>query len=339
MKLAIVNDSAIAIEALRRVVVTDPQYELIWVAKDGAEAVAFAQFKRPDIILMDLLMPEMDGVEATRRIMAESPCAVLVVTATVEGNCDMVYEAMGHGALDAVSTPVLGAAGSVEGGHPLLEKITAIATLIQAHHGDIVRAELPPLGRPAVECDHSLLAIGASTGGPQALGKILSALPPDFSAPTVIIQHVDRHFAGGLASWLHERSPLEIRLAKPNSRLEPGIAWLAASDDHLVVENDLTLHYSKRPRDTPYRPSVDVFFESAARAPIARGIGVLLTGMGRDGARGLRTLRDKGWHTIAQDRASSVVYGMPKAAVDLEAAETILPIDRVAKDVINYFRT
>jgi two-component system response regulator WspF len=334
MKIAIVNDSPMAVEALRRVVTSVDTYGVAWVAHNGREAVEKCRNDRPDIILMDLIMPEVDGVEATRRIMAECPCAILVVTATVSGNCERVYEAMGHGALDAVSTPVLGQQGGVQGGSDLLQKIATIGTLIhyQRISGQHASPSAPASGGPP------LLAIGASTGGPQAIVQILGSLPVSFPAAVVVIQHVDRQFADGLANWLAERCNLPVETANVDTVLEPGRVWLAASNDHLVVDPDFTLHYTSRPRDLPYRPSVDVFLESAARCRVEHGCAVLLTGMGRDGARGLLTLRNLGWFTIAQNKATSVVYGMPKAAAELNAASQVLPVDDIPGAIKSYFQ-
>ena len=341
MRIAIVNDMRIAVEALRRVVTSVPDYEIVWVASNGAEAVEKCAADTPDVILMDLIMPVMDGVEATRRIMAASPCLILVVTATVGGNASKVFEAMGYGARDAVNTPVLGGDGRVEGGAALLTKIATLGKLLdtkprqEPQRPTIAGARAPGRYLPP------LLAIGASTGGPSALAHVLSRLPSRFPAALVIIQHVDVQFAAGLADWLQAQTPLTVRLAREGCRLEVGTVWLAGTNDHMVLTPQHTLSYVADPRDYPYRPSVDVFFKSlvkngAERWP-AKAAGVLLTGMGRDGAEGLAVLRRAGWHTIAQDQASSVVYGMPKAAAEVGAARQILSLEAMAPTVMQFF--
>jgi two-component system response regulator WspF len=279
---------------------------------------------------MDLRMPVMDGVEATCRIMAASPCLILVVTATVGGNASKVFEAMGCGALDAVNTPVLGRDGHVEGGVALLAKIAMLGKLLDKKPGkQPPPLAIPPRGSLAPHLP-PLVAIGASTGGPAALAHILSHLPARFPAALVIVQHVDEQFAAGLAEWLQTHTPLTVRVAQAGSRLEVGTVWLAGTNDHMVLTAQQTLSYTPEPCDYPYRPSVDVFFKSLARQVSehwpARAAGVLLTGMGRDGAEGLAALRRAGWYTIAQDQASSLVYGMPKAAAELDAAAAILPL-------------
>ena len=324
MRIAIVNDVRAASEALRRIVERLPGHELAWIAADGVEAVAQARRDRPDLILMDLLMPHLDGAEATRQIMATAPCAILVVTATVSGNISLVYDAMGHGALDAVDTPVLGPAGEVAGVGPLVEKIGLIAKLVAAPTAAPRTQPGPAASGPA-----RLLVVGASTGGPKALCELLLPLPRDWSTATVIVQHVDVAFAPGLAAWLADRTGRSVQVAEHGQRPRPGDVLLAGTNDHLVMAAGGALEYRVEPRDVFFRPSVDVFFESVAAHGPKSGVAVVLTGMGRDGARGLAALRHKGWHTIAQDEATSVVWSMPKAAIEAAAACEVLPVARM----------
>ncbi|HIK10693.1 MAG TPA: chemotaxis response regulator protein-glutamate methylesterase [Oscillatoriaceae cyanobacterium M33_DOE_052] len=355
MRIAIVNDMVMAVEALRRVISTVPEYEVAWTARNGAEAVAKCQKDLPDLILMDLIMPVMDGVEATRQIMANSPCAILIVTATVKGNAPQVFEALGYGALDAVSTPVLvsipqgGVGNSIQGADTgketmlgqrlpanvppqknLLAKIATVGKLIGK--GSSLAKSKISLG---VSRRPHLVAIGASTGGPKALAKLLSGLPSDFSGAVAIVQHLDAQFAKGLAEWLNQQTDIPVKVARAGDRLEPGKILIAGTNDHLVLQSNLTLAYTPEPRTCPYRPSVDAFFDSLAAHWPDPGTAVLMTGMGRDGAEGLSHLRAKNWHTIAQDKATSVVYGMPKAAVELGAAVEILPLEAIAPALVN----
>jgi len=322
MRIAIVNDVRAAGEALRRVVESLPGHEVAWTAADGVEAVAKARQDRPDLVLMDLLMPHLDGAEATRQIMAAAPCAILVVTATVSGNISLVYEAMGHGALDAVDTPVLGPGGQVSGAGALAEKIGTIAKLV----GASPQAVRP---RPSGDAAPRLFAVGASTGGPKALCELLEPLPHDWNVAVVIVQHVDVAFASGLATWLAGRTRRPVRVAEHGDRPAAGEVLIAGTNDHLVLGRDGSLQYQAEPREIFFRPSVDVFFESVAAHWPRAGVAALLTGMGRDGAAGLLALRRKGWHTLAQDEATSVVWSMPKAAIDAAAVCEVLPIGRM----------
>jgi len=336
MRIAIVNDMVLALEALRRSVAKKPDWQIAWMARDGDEAVRKCAADTPDMILMDLIMPVMNGVEATRQIMQKTPCAILVVTATVEGNMPLVFQAMGHGALDAINTPVLGPDGKLSGAAELEAKINIIGKLI--NRGKQPSPALVAMGAAPADDRQlpPLFVIGASTGGPAALMEILSRFPRELPAAGVIIQHVDVQFAADLADWLSSQCRLPVRVAESGCRPERGIIWLAGTNDHLIMTAARKLIYRAEPKDLFYRPSVDVFFHSVAANWTARGLALILTGMGRDGAEGLLSLRKAGWRTIAQDRKTSVVFGMPKAAVECGAAEKILPVDRMTEELIAF---
>jgi len=334
VRIAIVNDRVLIVESLREIVLSVADHEITWVARNGAEAVEKCAADTPDLILMDLIMPVMDGVEATRQIMNRSPCPILVVTATMDGNTAKVFEAMGFGALDATNIPVLGnGPASEQGVGALLKKIEMIGKLNrQSSLSPLQRACRPAL-RNSVP---PLIVIGSSTGGPKALAEVLSCLPKELGAGIVIAQHVDCEFSGDLADWLNAQTDLTVRLVSEGRRPASGNVFLAGSNDHLIFSPDLTLVYTTEPVNIPFRPSVDVFFKSVARLWPSKGVGVLLTGMGRDGAEGLSALRQAGWYTIAQDEATSVIYGMPKAAKELGAADDILPIGEVAPALLRF---
>ena len=332
MRIAIVNDLSLAVEILRRIVLDSAVHKVAWVAQTGEEAVRKCDADTPDLILMDLFMPDMDGVEATRRIMYASPCPILVVTATMEDNAGKVFEAMGHGALDAINTPMMGSGESARKSRDaLLKKIAIIEKLSRNSQVSPIQRQSKAAPGPKVS---SLIAMGASTGGPKALAEILSRMPANLGAGILIAQHVDGEFSAGMAKWLDEQSPLSVRLAEVGAYPSRGTALLAGKNDHLVLTANLDLAYIKEPIATPFRPSVDVLFKSVAAHWPSMGIAVLLTGMGRDGAEGMKMLHRVGWHTIAQDEATSVVYGMPKAARDLGAASEILPIDQIAPAIL-----
>lgn len=338
MRIAIVNDMVMAVETLRRVLITVPECKVAWIARDGADAVTKCAQDTPDLILMDLIMPVMDGVEATRQIMSNSPCAILVVTASVGKNSSKVFAAMGYGALDVVGTPVLGVSGNPEAAEAMLAKIATIRKLIGKSASTSKSRTSTPSSQsqfPKITSHMPhLVVIGSSTGGPNALGVILSGLPASFGAAIAIVQHVDAQFTPSLAEWLNQQTPLTVELAAEGSHLQVGKVLMAGTNDHLSLQPNLSLSYTKHPTDYPYRPSVDVFFKSVAQHWTRPGIAVLLTGMGKDGAEGLSLLRDQGWHTIAQNQASCVVYGMPKAAVELNAAVEILPLEAIASTLI-----
>lgn len=335
MRIAIVNDVLLAAEAMRRVIATAGAHDVAWIAQDGEDAVARCQRDRPDLILMDLFMPRMDGVEATRQIMATTPCAIIVATANVHEHDGKVLEAMSAGALDAVSIPVFTDSQRFDGAKELLAKIETINRLVGSPSTQRMIAPRTAKTRPPQMAGPSLVAIGSSAGGPTALTTLLAGLPPDFPASIVIIQHVDRQFTEGLTTWFATHTKLQVRVAQDGDRLEPGVVYLAGRDRHLILTNPIQLGYVSQPTDTSYCPSVDVFFKSLARLWQGKAVGVLLTGMGRDGAEGLKALRQAGHYTIAQDKRTSAVYGMPKAAVELDAAREILALDKIAPRLTN----
>ena len=339
MRIAIVNDVQIAIEALRRVIVREGRHHIAWIAQDGEEAVTRCRKDKPDLVLMDLFMPGIDGVETTRRIMAQSPCAIIVATANVPDHPAKVFEAMGAGALDAVSIPSWGGSETLDGGKALLAKIENIQRLIrEPAKTSSASTTVRDTPHTFATGEERLVAIGASAGGPAAVTAILSALPASFPAAIVIVQHVDKQFAPGLTAWFATHTKLRVRVAEEGDRPEPGSVLLAGRDKHLVLTAPNRINYSLQPMDCSYRPSVDVFFKSVAKYWPGEAVGVLLTGMGRDGAEGLKTLRDRGHHTISQDKGSSAVYGMPKAAAELNAASEILALDKIAPRLTNMFK-
>ena len=333
MRVAIVNDLRMATEALRRIVEMQDGLELAWTAMDGREAVEKTSEDVPDLILMDLVMPEMDGETATRIIMEEHPCPILVVTASVTGNARRVVKAMAAGAIDAIETPTFGLDGRFSGDGPLLDRIDRLMR-DPAGFREVVSTSRPnakPTGSvSSAPRRPSIMLIGASTGGPQAIRTVISALPRPLSIPVVVVQHIDHQFVGGLVHWLQEVTGHTVVESAPGA-IEPGVVVVASTNEHLVLSDR---GYAHRPdtEDRLHRPSVDELFASAAETS-HHGIAVLLTGMGTDGAVGLERLRAAGWHTIAQDEASSAVWGMPAAAIRAGAAVETLPLDEIGPRV------
>jgi two-component system, chemotaxis family, response regulator WspF len=327
MRIGIAASRVAEAKLLRAAVLLKREHQVIWMTDSGAAAVELSAKDTPDLLLMGL-RARAEAVDAIRRIMASTPCGILIVTASVQRDTGRVFEAMGHGAMDVVDMP---ASPSLEDATELLERISIVSRLV----GDKTVAQVPVCdSRSAASDSWPLVAIGASTGGPAAVAQLLRALPQDFPAAIVLIQHVDAQFAHGMADWLNQQSALPVAVAREGQRLAPGHVLLAGTSDHLVLKAPQHLGYTSEPRQSVYRPSVDVFFESVRRYWRGDAVGVLLTGMGGDGARGLKALRTGGHHTIAQDQDSSVVYGMPKAAATLNAAVDILPMDRIAARLV-----
>lgn len=333
MRIGIVNDQAASVDVLKKVV-TSAGHEVVWIAHNGAKSIEKCSVNVPDIVLMDLVMPVLDGAGATEGIMQRCPCPVLIVTASIEGNSTKVFEAMGAGALDVVATPFFNAAGGIEGGEALLSKISVIGKLQGRSR---VREAVKPV--PRVREVPPLLAIGSSTGGPSALASLLGALPADFPAAIAIAQHVDGHFSENLAQWLDGQTGIKVNLARSGEVMRPGTAVIAPGDRHMRMTHGGTVELTNGPGDNIYVPSVDVLFGSLCCAGFpSNSAAVLLTGMGADGARGMLELRNSGWMTVAQDKESSVVWGMPGAAVKMGAAREICSIEDMPGLLVRHFK-
>jgi two-component system, chemotaxis family, response regulator WspF len=329
VKLAIVDPSAQLVRAVERAL-AGSEHGIVWQSATGADALRRCEAHAPELLLLGLRLGDMKPEELTRRLVAKKTCAV-VLLAGPSGEMSSAYDAMGAGALDVVKAPSFDAAGQLVGADALLAKIRTAARLTGQSSGNMQAVR--PSGADAAP---PLVAIGASTGGPQAVLTVLSALPRPFAGAVVIVQHVDGEFSAGLASWLAETSGVPVELARVGSVPSAGVALLAGSEEHLIMAAGGSLRYTPTPRELPYRPSVDVLFTSLAQHWKTPGVAALLTGMGRDGAQGLKKLRQAGWLTIAQDEASSVVYGMPKAAALLGAAARILPLSDVGPEIGNF---
>ncbi len=333
MKIAIVNDLKIEIEVLKKALVNIEDFEIIWTAENGKEAIIKTKTHKPDLILMNLLMPIMDGAVATSIIMKENPVAILIVTSSVEKNQSKVFNALGSGALDVVATPFFDSSGFLTGVDELIKKIQTIKKII-----------ITTIPKTTLELKEErmslqlvkLIAIGASTGGPKALATILENLPAKLDASIVIIQHVDHLFAEGLAKWLDTQTKHKVKLACENEEIQKGMIYVAGTNDHLIIAPNQRFRYTPEPLDYPYRPSVDTFFYSLADNWKQKSIAVLLTGMGNDGAKGLLKLKQSNWITIAQDKESSVVWGMPKVALEIGAVSKVYSIEQISNLINTY---
>lgn len=312
MRIAIAQHQAPILDALREQIAQEPGLSLVWTAHTGDDAVRQCLIARPDLLLVDLSLPDLNGAEVTRRIMATSPCPILITcpgSDAVASNAP--YEALAAGALDAVAIPV---SAGVPGLAQLRRKMGQLCRIVP-------RTGEPPA--PVIRKQLGLLAIGASTGGPAIIAGLLKALQAPLCVPCVIVQHINPEFAPGMAEWLHVETGHDVRLAVGGEQPQPGIVYMGGGPGHLALSAESRLVYRREPADYPYQPSIDEFFLSARAWPQA-GLALLLTGMGRDGARGLAALRQKGWTTMAQSPESCAVHGMPQAAIEAGAAQHIL---------------
>ena len=286
MRVAIVNAQPAAVDLLRRIVAAEQQHTVAWTAGDGDEAVRRCQKEPPDVVLMDLVLPILNGVEATRLIMQRCPVAIVIVTGNVTASFDMVCKALTHGAYDAICTPT---AATSEAGKELIYKLGVVARMkghLSSVSGIVPRPTTPPTPPPGPpKATIPVVAIGASTGGPSALDSVLGRWPADFPAAVVIAQHIAPDFAPSLVEWLGEHCPLKVRIASAGDRPEPGVVLIANGVGHLVMTAKRTWSYVSDPRECPFQPSVDALFRSLTAHWPWPSVAVLLTGIGRDGRR------------------------------------------------------
>jgi two-component system, chemotaxis family, protein-glutamate methylesterase/glutaminase len=344
LRILVVDDSTLMRRLLRDLLESDPMVRVVGEAANGQEAIEQVVELRPDLITLDVRMPVMDGVETTRQLMAYHPTPILVLTASLSSyEIDITFEMLGAGALDVMEKPRLGDPAAIEEARRvLLRKVrllsrVKVVTHLRGRRPRSVPAVAPPVARPAPivvppaarpapavrPARFPVIVIGASTGGPRVIRQILADLPRDFPAAVLVVQHIAQGFSGGMAEWLGANIPMPVQLATEGDVLRPGLILLAPDRFDLLVQPDATVHLSGLPL-LLQRPAVDITMQSVAANFGAAAIGVLLTGMGRDGAIGMRAIQRAGGLTIAQDEASSTIFGMPRAAIELGAAAMIM---------------
>lgn len=335
-RVLVVDDSSLFRSLLRRILNADPSLTVVGEAANGDEAVALALRLKPDVITMDIHMPVTDGIEAIRQIMQSVPRPIVIVTGTTDpGDVREAFQAIEAGAIGAVRKPP-------DPSHPdfagLAEEIVRIVRLmsevkvVKRRPRRDVRVPEGPV-RPS-RGGAELVAIGASTGGPAALEVILKHLPRDLPAPVVVVQHISPGFEQGLVDWLQRTSPLDVRLATAYRPLRAGEVIIAPTGKHLIVTKRATMFNPDKPAVDGHLPSASELFSSVAASWGAKAVGVILTGMGRDGARGLVELKQAGGWVIAQDKGSSVVHGMASAAIAAGAANEVLPLEAIPAAIV-----
>jgi two-component system chemotaxis response regulator CheB len=341
LNVLVVDDSPTARELLGQIVNGAPDMRTVGLAKDGVEAVQMTHDLHPDVILMDVIMPRMNGLEATREIMHAVPTPIVLVSASLESHeTDIAFRAMSLGALALHRKPV----GPMHTDYivetqALLNKLRLMADVQVIRHRKSERS-VEPVSPPTSEnwagagTPPEIIAIVASTGGPAALVTIIQQLPPDFAIPIVIVQHISADFVGSLRNWIARMTSLTVTLADPDARPVPGAIYLAPGGKHLRVTRSHRFEFDENPGTAYHVPSGDILLESVGRSYGKDAVGVVLTGIGDDGARGLRTMCEAGAFTIAQDEATSAVYGMPKAAYALGAVRQVLPLPDIAPTLI-----
>jgi two-component system chemotaxis response regulator CheB len=346
----------------------DPALQVVATARNGREAIELVQELRPDIVTMDVRMPVMDGLATTEHLMAYCPTPILVLTASLASHeVDITFKMLGAGALEVIEKPSGSDAQALDRtGRALIRRIKVLARVKVVTHLRGRRKPAEPVAAlpqlvtngaadkvtrrqadkqtsrqttaPATPhsypvTDAPLIVIGASTGGPRVVNEVLAGLPSGLPAAVLVVQHIAQGFSAGMAEWLANASRLPVRLAHEGQAIRAGEVLIAPDTRDLLITGERTVHLSENPL-LIQRPSIDISMQAAAEVFGARSVGVLLTGMGRDGAYGMLTIKRSNGYTIAQDEASSTIFGMPRAAIQLNAAREVLPATRIASRLV-----
>ncbi|MDY6937597.1 MAG: chemotaxis-specific protein-glutamate methyltransferase CheB [Cyanobacteriota bacterium] len=362
IRVLLVEDSPVFLIVLKRMLDASSDLEVVGTARTGTEALALIPKVRPQVICTDLHMPQMNGVEFTQEVMARYPRPILVLSASVQvKDTQNVFQVLAAGAVDVLPKPISGVDADIEAlkqeliakikvlagvtvftlhrhrrrVSPTIQPTSPVARVTSVNREGCLEPKTPP--RPPIranpggrtEC-YKIVGIGASTGGPQALQQILAQLPIDFPLPVVCVQHISKGFLAGLVKWLGSECRLPVQIARSAETPKPGTIYFPPENAHLEFDRVGRFAYSSAPPLLGHRPSISVTLKSIAKCYARRSIGILLTGMGRDGASGMLDIARAGGLTIAQDEASSVVFGMPKEAIALGAAAHVLPISSIA---------
>jgi two-component system chemotaxis response regulator CheB len=343
IKVMVVDDSPVVREFLSQILAADSHIEVIATASNGREAIETIQKQKPDIITMDIHMPVMDGVEATRHIMSTSPIPIVIISSSVnEDEAKRSFLTLEAGALAILEKPLgPGHANYQAGVTKLVSTVKSMSQvkLVKRYFKPSARrleiSEVKATVEPVVGEPPRLVAIGTSTGGPQTLTTILSALPGDFPVPIVIVQHIASGFLPGMVDWLSKFCELSITVAKNDEDLQPGRVYFAPDGLQMGIRRWGSVRLAADDPLNGHLPSVSYLFRSVADVYGPNAVGILLTGMGRDGADGLRQMKDRGALTIAQDEKSSIIFGMPAAAIALDAASCVLGLEQIAVKLVS----
>ncbi|MGF2035187.1 MAG: chemotaxis-specific protein-glutamate methyltransferase CheB [Nostoc sp. CmiVER01] len=360
IRVFLVEDSLVALTILKRILASSPEVDVVGTAPNGVEALERIPAAQPQVICTDLHMPKMDGLELTRRIMTDYPRPILVISASVNTQEDSrnVFKLLQAGALDVFPKPNIDSLSDYEqvkrelinrikvlAGVTVFTRYTSRATVEPRMHPVSPKSKPEPFSSKLVNNSQfpirnslslpKVVAIGASTGGPQALYTILKQLPANFPVPILCVQHISEGFLQGLVDWLAAECFLRVTIAQPGEFPKPGTVYFAPERQHLQLDTQGRLTTVSTPAVSGHRPSVTALFQAVATCYPRSAVGILLTGMGRDGADGLQAIAQAGGTTIAQDEQTCVVFGMPKEAIALGAAQHILAIGEIAPMLLN----
>jgi len=339
IRVLVVDDSSLARMVLIEHLTQDDNIEIVGVARNGKEAIDKVKKLRPSIVTMDINMPVMGGLETIEQIMAYSPVPVLVVTSRADA--DTAFAAISKGALEVIQKPDV----DMENSEELIRKVRILSGVKVISHLRGRHVNDPGRNRKTIERDtpkseneilKKAVVIAASTGGPKTLARILSDIPADFPVPVFVAQHIPPDFVTGLAEWLNSVAKLTVKPGEDGERIYPGIVYISPADKNMVITNKNRIKLAMQDPDCVYSPSCDLLLSSAGSVFKARCLGIILTGMGRDGVSGIGDIRKHGGITIAQDEESSIVYGMPKVAVEQGVVDKVLAPDDIMDEIMKF---
>lgn len=338
IRVLVVDDSAFMRKVISDILSSGSGIEVVGTAQDGEEALRKVKELGPDVVTLDIEMPQMDGLTSLAYIMAEHPVPVVMLSAMNKREANVVIKSLEYGAVDFIPKP--GGVVSLD-----IENVQdEILTKVKIAAGTKVkRAKLllpkPRFVKPSIKpriARKEVVAIGASTGGPRALTHVLSHLPGNIPLGFLVVQHMPSTFTASLAEHLGWQCSLKVKEAEDEETVRPGLALIAPGDYHMIVEgsSEKKVRLIQAPKVNGVRPSVDVMMKSVAEAYERRVLGVILTGMGADGAAGMKVIKERGGETIVEDESSCVVFGMPKAAIDLGCVDKVVPLSQIPQDIM-----
>lgn len=337
IRCLIVDDSPTFRLVLREILTADRRFEVVGEAADGDQALELLQTLKPDVMTLDVHMPRRSGYDVIRAVMSSAvPVPILVISAAADDASDQVaFQAISLGALEVLGKPKAGdPARMARDAEALRTAVRFVAGIKPMTRFSPRSAHGPELEVAAATRQVQCVGIAASTGGPKALAHILEGLPASFPAPILVVQHIAHGFTAGMVGWLGEKTPLRVKLAESGELLSAGTVYVAPDDQHLLTSMGRVRLSADGPRVGGFRPSATVLFTALARDYGAAAVGLVLSGMGDDGAAGLKLMRGRGARALAQDEATSVVWGMPRVAIETGAAEKALPLDQLAPALI-----
>lgn len=348
IRVLVVDDSAFMRRVLKEMIESDPSIEVVGMARDGAEGVDMAFSLAPDVVTMDIEMPKLNGIEAIQAIMDTRPTPILVVSSLTHEGAKATFDALDKGAADYIGKNLLTSAIDIlKIQNELISKIKAVSARKRLFTRPVsVRQKAPqkkdeaqPPRKGFVTQKMGIVVIGASTGGPRAVQDVLTNLPENIETPFFVIIHMPKAYTRTFAERLNSISRLRVKEAEEGELVRPGQVILSQGGTQLRVRRkgaaDFYVEVSDQPQDAIYKPSVDISMVSAAESYAGRVLGVILTGMGHDGKDGMKLIKEKGGKTLAQDEATSAVYGMPKSVIEAGLADKVAPLDKIAAEIVN----